>query len=100
MEVAQLIDLKTFTVEFEERLKLLSNENDHLKKKVQDYRRRYHDAQKESAQVEQENIALTTKAEGYEKLVQKLESELEKNIKKAQQTAGQMTLSSLNRGQL
>jgi len=38
--------------------------------------------------------------DGYEKLVQKLQSELERSIKKAQQTAGQMTLSSLNRGQV
>lgn len=42
METAQLTDLKTFTVEFDERLKLLANENDHLKKKVQDYRHKYH----------------------------------------------------------
>jgi predicted nuclease with TOPRIM domain len=72
METAQLTDLKTFTVEFEERLKLLSNENDHLKKKVQDYRHKYHESQREAQSVENENASLLSKVDGYEKLVQKL----------------------------
>lgn len=76
METAQLTDLKTFTVEFEERMKLFTNENEHLKKKVQDYRRKYHESQKELQQAETENASLLSKVDGYEKLVQKLESEL------------------------
>lgn len=50
METTQLLDLKTFTIEFEERLKLMANENEHLKKKVRDYKERIHRVQKEKEQ--------------------------------------------------
>jgi chromosome segregation ATPase len=67
---------------------------------MHDYKDRYHTTQKHANQLEQAHEQLTTKIAGYEKLVQRLQDELAKSIKKTQEATGQFTLQSLSRGQL
>lgn len=73
METSNLLDIRTFTVEFEERLKLMSNENDHLKKKIRDYKERFHALQKQADLLQKTNTQLGAKIDGYEHLVERLQ---------------------------
>ena len=77
MGLQQLIGMKAYIIELDGRIKELTHANAHMLKKYKHYKEKYQGALAQHKQLSASIATLNIKIIGYDKLVQKLQTELE-----------------------